>query len=281
MGTGEAVGDETLALLQRAGLAQWKELSPSGRGLFKKAWVEKKESEALALLGKALRILLPIQVIEQELLGYGPVPEEGALELLRLHRAVPPDVDLERARRAFIWLSKVKALTYSRKHKTVRSVAPAPEAARAGEDARLAAMISPQTPFSNIARLRRILRTLSGTVTWADPHFSSRALEELAEEIDSAVVAGLRIISGDSGTVLTAKSKNDYERFRTEMSNKGIAAEWRVDAARDWHDRWLADDERCYNMPPINTLFKGDYSEILAGTASPPIEDWWARSHPR
>ena len=36
-----------------------------------------------------------------------------------------------------------------------------------------------------------------------------------------------------------------------------------------------------YNMPPTNTLFKGDYSEMLPVSERPPVEEWWNRSAER
>jgi hypothetical protein len=90
-------------------------------------------------------------------------------------------------------------------------------------------MVSPKTPFLNIARLRRIIRTLTGVVWWADRHFGARALEELAEELDAERVAEVRIISGTALNVVTTRSMKDFERFREEMANKGIRSEWRAD----------------------------------------------------
>lgn len=47
------------------------------------------------------------------------------------------------------------------------------------------------------------------------------------------------------------------------------------------HDRWLADDRVAWNVPPVNTLFKNDYSEIYPASERPPLEIWWNRSTPR
>jgi hypothetical protein len=269
-------------LLTRMGLLKKSALTAAGNALFKTAWVLRKESEALRQLGLAMRALLPVQVIEQELLHFGAIPEEGALELLKLHRAAPLDLPVDTARRTFRNLAQVGLVVYSSKFKTVRAVAPPAEEARAGEERRLAAMVSPKTPFLNVVRLRRILRSMTGTVWWADRHFGARAFEELAEELDSERVSEVRIVSGAAENVVTPRSLKDYERFRAEMAVKGVAAEWRVDnAASDWHDRWLVGDSGAWNVPPVNTLFKNDHSELLPTDARPPLEEWWARSTPR
>jgi hypothetical protein len=142
----------------------------------------------------------------------------------------------------------------------------------------LAAIISPRTPLQNVARLRRVLRTLRGVVWWADPHFSARALEDLAEELDLSNVKEVRILSGDASNVITRRANADFQRFTEELANHGVPASWLVDRQRDWHDRWLFDNKGGYNMPPINTLYKGDYAEILPTNARPPLEAWFARS---
>lgn len=270
-------------LLARCGLIESGDLTEAGRALFKLAWVLRKSDEAQQALGQALRQLTPIQVIEQELRGLGAVPEAGVLDLLVQHRAVGPDATVEYLRPTLRWLNGVGVLVYSTKLKAVRSLAPAPDAALAGEVQAIAAMVSPRTPYLNVVRLRRILRPLKGVVWWADPHFGARALEELAEELDTSVVTEVHILSGDAENVVSPKSMKDYERFRAEMANKGVAVEWRVDgkSTRDWHDRWVADDKTAWNVPPINTLLKNDYSEISPASERPPLADWWSRSAPR
>jgi hypothetical protein len=270
-------------LLTRCGLLKDGDLTEAGRALFKLAWVLRKSDEAEQALGQALRQLTPIQVIEQELRGLGPVPEEGVLDLLRQHKAVPAGTAIEDIRPTLRWCNHVGVLRYSNKLKAVRSLAPAPDAALAGEVQAIAAMVSPKTPYLNVVRLRRILRPLKGIIWWADPHFGARALEELAEELDTTVVSEVRILSGDAENVVSAKSMKDYERFRAEMANKGVAVEWRVDgkSTRDWHDRWVADDKSVWNVPPINTLLKNDYSEISPASERPPLNEWWGRSAPR
>ncbi|MCG2798705.1 MAG: hypothetical protein L6367_09220 [Cellulomonas sp.] len=270
-------------LLSRCGLINHGQLTDAGKALFRLAWVMRKSSEAEQALGQALRQLNPIQVIEQELRGLGSVPEEGVLDLLLHHRAAPPDAEVTKIRPLLRWLNGVGVLVYSTKLKAVRSLAPAPEAALAGEVSAIAAMVSPRTPYLNVVKLRRVLRTLTGTVYWADPHFGARALEELAEELEIGAVTEVRILSGDAENVLSPRSMRDYDRFRAEMATRGIAVEWRIDdrTTRDWHDRWIADDENKWNVPPINTLLKNDYSEISPATERPPLEEWWARSTPR
>lgn len=287
VGNGDAVSAdvqrvfELTNLVEASGVDGSRGLTTSGLALYRAAWVHHDETATKRLLGQALRALLPIQVLDQELGNTDPIPESGAVHLLALHRVVPPTFTADHARLTFRWLNDLGVVVYSRQKKTVRFVPDDPGAAKAGEVGSLGAMISPRTPYSNVVRLRRVLRTQSGVVTWADPHFGARALEELADELDPSKVSELRIISGDAINVLSPRSFRDFQRFEQEMSNKGITAEWRVDTARDWHDRFLVDANGSFNMPPVNNLFKNEYSEILPSDSKPPVDEWWLRSSPR
>jgi hypothetical protein len=108
-------------LLRRSGLLAASGLTDAGMALFKTAWVLRHTEVSRRSLGLALRALVPIQVLEQELLQFGAVPEEGALELLRLHRCLPPDLQLDSLRRFFRHFSPTGLLVYSSKFKTVRA----------------------------------------------------------------------------------------------------------------------------------------------------------------
>ena len=57
------------------------------------------------------------------------------------------------------------------------------------------------------------------------------------------------------------------------MRHRGIGVEWRVLQISDidWHDRFILGRNEAWNVPPVNTLYKGDYSE-LTRTQRPPFE---------
>jgi hypothetical protein len=283
LGTGDSVLSEKVAqVFELTGLSEdGTRLSASGLDLYRAAFVARDDHGTNRLLGQALRTLLPLQVLAQELGNLPAITEEGAVSLLALHRVVTPGFTADEARPTFRWLNDLGVIVYSRKLKTVRFVPDDPGAAKAGEVANLSAMVSPRTPFSNVARLRKVLRIQSGVVTWADQHFGARAFEELVDELHPTKVTELRIISGGAESVVSAKSYRDYVRFQEEMATKGIAVEWRVDPNREWHDRWLVDATKVFNVPPVNSLFANQYSEILATDERPPVDEWWARSTPR
>ena len=281
----EDLGSSELHLLRKAGLIDEDiNVTPAGQELHKKRWILSQVDDAKALLGKALRPLLPVQVIEQELRGFPAVSEEGLLELLQVHGAARMDLTTDELRPALRTLNSLDVLVYSRQKKTVRlGRLPGAKEAAPGEDDRIGVLVSPQTPYSNLVGLRRILRRLEGRVYWVDKHFNARALEDLVEELDSDAVDDVRIISGSAENVLSPRSLKDFRRFQIEMENKGITAEWRVADTRvegDLHDRWLLDAKSRYNLPPVNSFYKSQYSELLQTDAEPPVERWWSDSEP-
>lgn len=188
-----AVDPKAGYLLTRCGLLKNGLLTESGRALFKLACILRRDAEAQQALAQALRQLTPIQVIEQELKGLGPVPEDGVIDLLCHHKAVNPGLSAVDVRPTLRWFGKWGVLAYSTKLKTVRAVAPTADSTIAGEIQAMASMVSPRTPYLNLVRLRRVLRPLKGIVWWADPHFGARALEELAEELDVNAVSEVRM----------------------------------------------------------------------------------------
>jgi hypothetical protein len=38
---------------------------------------------------------------------------------------------------------------------------------------------------------------------------------------------------------------------------------------------WLITEDVIYNIPPINTLYQGQYSEINKTENTPPFNEWW------
>jgi hypothetical protein len=69
-------------------------------------------------------------------------------------------------------------------------------------------------------------------------------------------------------------TRRDFTRYAAEMRQRGITAEWRIiePAKMDWHDRFILGRRQAWNVPPVNTLFKGDYSEASRTPKRPPFE---------
>jgi hypothetical protein len=45
---------------------------------------------------------------------------------------------------------------------------------------------------------------------------------------------------------------------------------------RDWHDGFIITHGKAWNVPPLNTIFKGDYSQFTR-TDVPPFQAWWSK----
>lgn len=125
------------------------------------------------------------------------------------------------------------------------------------------AYLSPDTPFANEMAVRRIVRKLEGNVFWYEQHMDRKVLEILHEELALDAVFEVRLLSGPAN--LSAKAKRAFERFSSELENRGVPTEWRVlpaDVAREFHARVIADDDEIFELPPLNSILAGTVDSI-------------------
>jgi hypothetical protein len=117
-------------------------------------------------------------------------------------------------------------------------------------------------------------------VFWYEQHMSRKNLEPLIEEIDPEQVNEIRLLSGPAN--ITDKVKRSCESFVAEMQNKGVHVEWRIlpaDVARDIHARVLFDDAAGWELPPLNSLYKGTVDSIhLSKMPRDSFEAAWSSS---
>lgn len=158
--------------------------------------------------------------------------------------------------------------------KAISSVTGAPLPDQEAKDAYL----DPAKPFTNELALRKVIRSLSGRAFWYEQHMSRKNLEPLIEEIDPEQVSEIRLLSGPAH--VTDKVKRAFESFAAEMQNKGVRVEWRIlppDVARDIHARVLFDDAAVWELPPLNSLYKGTVDSIhLSEMPRESFEAAWA-----
>lgn len=136
-------------------------------------------------------------------------------------------------------------------------------------------VVKPEEPYSNVLRLRQVIRESEEYLWWIDLHFSARGLEELIYSVDPSLVKEVKILSGPAN--VDHRAKKDFKRFKEELTNKGISAEWQI-LQEFSHDRFIVSKNHCYNVPPINSLLRGQYSEISETPNRPPFEQWWSKS---
>jgi hypothetical protein len=261
--------------LRELGLANLEdELTPQGLAIEHAYWVAKDPTLCAEAMTRTVMAMPEVDALVQSLHGRGSVPVAGALYVLVRHR-LATDGDMTALRALLDVLNATGIATYSRKHQTVRICS-----ARNDDHEPLLRVFEPSRPYSNLRHLRDILRTCKTYIWWADQHLSRTALEPLVDEADAARIREIRLLSGPAN--ISDRAKADFDRFDHEMANLGITTEWRVviDAVdRLWHDRFIVTDGQSWNVPPVNTIYKNDYSEAWTTTQRPPFDIWWSKGH--
>jgi len=137
-------------------------------------------------------------------------------------------------------------------------------------------VVTPGTPFSNLLRLREVLRACKDYIWWLDKHFHPKGLELLVAEVEPGRISEIRILSSRAN--LDDAATRDFKRFCDELKKKGVVAEWRLDELHEVHDRFIISRDSCHNVPPVKALFSGAWSEINPAAGRPPFDHWWARA---
>lgn len=257
-------------MLIALGFVEDGELTTAGRAFEEASWVYGDEATAARLFRDALLGLPATQALLQGLHGRGPVSFAGTHHFMARHGLAKRD-DQATLRGVLVVLNAAQIVAYSNKMQTVRTLAPVPE-----EQATSLRVVEPERPYSNVLALRETLRACDGYIWWAEVHLDRKALEPLSYEADGARISEIRLLSGPANA--NEESRRDLKRFTAEMKHLGISVEWRVVPKRDldWHDRFILGRNQAWNVPPVHTLHKGDYSE-LARTRRPPFETWWSK----
>ena len=77
------------------------------------------------------------------------------------------------------------------------------------------------------------------------------------------------------------RTRRDFKRFKAELTLRNISSEIRVicdkNILKDIHDRWIMATNVCYNVPPINSIYMGQYSELVKTDNRPPFGEWWQK----
>jgi hypothetical protein len=143
-----------------------------------------------------------------------------------------------------------------------------------------ATLISPEKPFSNRLAIDRTLKTCEGYVHWVDKYFSKEGLEILSESLETDRVKEVKILlsidKADDGL------RSAFKRFRDEFKNSKVICEMRVivdPKLKSYiHDRWIISKNSCFNLPSVDTIARGQFSEIKTTQNIPPFQEWWNMS---
>lgn len=217
------------------------------------------------------------QALVQGLHGRGNISFDGALHFLARHGLASLD-DPTPIRALLLIFNNAGIVVWSKQRQTVRVAIEPPEETTDFEP--VVRVIEKDRPFSNVLHLRQMLRSCEDYIWWAEPHLPRKALESLVLEADRAKITEIRLVS--SPREVDEATLKDWKRFRSEMDALGIEAEWRVakPGTLGLHDRYIIGRRQVWNLPPVNSLHKGDYAEAFKTPNRPPFGDWWDAATP-
>lgn len=255
------------------------ELSELGREYYKSKFILNDDKLATEFLSGALKRFLPTQAICQLLWGRPNLNKQSVYRLLVLEEYINSKEFKEQDLGGFLMLlNQCNILKYNKKSSAI-TVLYNP---RTSEDVEISTkFLSPETPYSNVRNLREILRNSTEFVHWFDKHFSLKGLEPLHDEADGTKINEIKILSGITSGRVNDRLRDDFIRFRDEMKTRQITVELRIlcnkDILNDIHDRWIVSKNSAFNIPPIDTIFQGQYSEMKQTENRPPFEEWWSK----
>ena len=243
-------------------------LTSRGKEYYIQMFIKNNEVEAKKILSEALKLHPAIILISQILSGSKNIKRINIYNLLRHHNFdfdFPKEVELNN----FLEILKFgKIISYNKNTRDVKVLWQ-----QEAESLSAHQFISPDTPFSNIKRLKDIIKSLKGTVYWIDKHFDKKAFDILVDSVDASKISNFIIISGEANK--TQSAVNEFLKLKGELHNKGTNIEWKIitdqNTLSSFHDRWLCDSKDAWNIPPVNSIFKGQESEMLRTSNKPNI----------
>ena len=261
-------------------LDESRNLTPKGQEYYHKKYIENNEDEATSILSDSLKASEPVVLITSVLWGCQGVSKHNIWRLLHLRGMIPTDTKPEDLRSYLMLLNRCNILDYSKKTNQITlKYNPRTETPRKTETR----IIAPTTPYSNIRNLWECIRRCKEFLYWVDKHFSAKGLEPLAEELDGNAVKNVRMLLGNRANIDYERLRRDFKKFSAEMQGRGVKAECRVICDNkllgDIHGRWIMGKDVCFNVPPINSIYKGQFDEIKLGENIQPLFiKWWAQA---
>lgn len=250
-------------------------LTYDGKEYFRLAFILRDEPAAAALVKSRLLQHPIVVLICQVFHGRGPVSREQLEDLLRHEELLNPTASAgERvsAGQLLSILNRFGVVRYSTKTGKFSVL----ERVKTNGDALpTRVFLPPDTPFSNVQRMRELLGQASGRTIWLDKHFDRKAFPLIADAIDGQLVPQFLIVSGPYNVDDTAKT--EFRLLKKELALKGITLTWAVvprDKLRDLHDRWLISASRAYNVPPVNSIYAAQAAEISESADSAQAEQF-------
>jgi len=251
-------------------------LTPEGEDFYKNKFIFNDESACIEILKNLLEEYEPVQIICQLLWGRDKLNKETIYRLLLLKEYIDhTEFKSEDISSFLMLLNWCNILSYSKKTGQIKILFN-PKTDEIKEQKKM--FLSPEARYTNIKYLWSVLRRCSEYIHWVDKHFSAKGLEPLSEEADATKIKEVKILSGLSNNI-NEKLKRDFIRLKEELKSRGINMELRVicndDFLRKIHGRWIISKGICFNIPPVNSIYQGQYDEIKETENIPPFEEWW------
>lgn len=266
--SGDSLDDKSREFLKRIGFLDNGEISEIGKTYLDSKFIFE-DSEHKEVLRHEILNLQEIRDLCQSF--YGQQTDREKVE--RFLKSKTDVATSKEVGRILNLLNSFDIVSYSKRTGSVQFT----EADQVEEQEQDSYRVSHRTPYSNIKRLRRAIRACEGDLIWVAKHFPKKGLEPLSDEVTGDTFDSVRVLCGPPN--VTNRMRSDFERFQVEMERRGVDSELRVmtDGGHldKLHDRWILSDGASWNVPPVNSLYRNQESDIHKVTDGPSFEDWW------
>jgi len=275
---GKSKWSELYGFLKEIGFIDHTGLTELGKDYYKGKFILKDKKMWSTILKEALKKFYPTQAICQLLWGRPNLNKKNVYRLLVLEKYINSKEFREKDLGGFLMLlNQCNILKYDKKSGRITIL----YNPRTIEDPEISTkFLSPETPYSNVRNLKEILRNAESFVHWFDKHFSTKGLEPLHDEADGTKITEIKILSGITSGRVNKKLRDEFIRFSEEMKARQIQAELRIICNKEIlnaiHDRWIISKNSVFNIPPVDTIFQGQFSEMNKTDNQPPFEQWWS-----
>lgn len=126
-------------------------------------------------------------------------------------------------------------------------------------------LVSPGQPWRNRRGLEQVVSECKTVLYWFDKNFSGAGLDIVGEVVRRDLISDIRILSLEDENQ-GKRVRRSYYNLAKELLKDGITLEWRfIDSklVRDTHDRWIITGHCAWNIPNLNAVLSGQYSEIV------------------
>ncbi|MFX1238579.1 MAG: hypothetical protein ACFE8P_12770, partial [Promethearchaeota archaeon] len=265
-------------LIQLGFLKNKTTISEKGKLYFTKKYVLNDYEESKAILINAIKQIPACIAICESLFGRKDLKKENIFNLLLVYDLIDANSKLESISGFIMLLNYCGLISYSKKTGLIR-INYNPFSC---EELPRNIFISPETPFSNLIAIRKIIRNSSVYINWVAKHLGKKALEILAEEVDGNDIQEINLLSSINVSEDLLRFRSDFKKFKEEMKSKGINANLRIIVDKtiinQLHDRWFITKGKCFNIPPLNSLLQGQHCEIFETDSMPPFVKLWNQS---